>query len=294
MRRVLATAWAAAWLAGCGGGEEPGSTAATATPSPTATAAPAPTPPPADGALPRDAATVAETLSSDLRELRTIAAEWDGRGETPTALTLHAIREQRLEHLLVRRPELRREVLGRLRGEDRRAVRDGVRAELDLHELSKGWPVKRRFRTQAPRPAAELWRHYRRAHRRFRVSPTLLAAVNLVESQFGRLRNDSVAGAQGPMQFMPATWAAYGLGGDVQDPRDAILGAANYLRASGAPGDEAGALYHYNPSSRYVDAVLRYARRMRRDPAAFEALYAREVFVRAAGGGRRRITGPGR
>ena len=65
------------------------------------------------------------------------------------------------------------------------------------------------------------------------------------------------------MQFMPATWRAYGLGGDVHDPHDAILGAANYLHANGAPARRRGALYHYNPSPLYVDAVLRYARRMR-------------------------------
>ena len=88
------------------------------------------------------------------------------------------------------------------------------------------------------------------------------------------MRNDSVAGAQGPMQFMPATWQAYGLRGDVHDPRDAILGAANYLHANGAPGDERGALFHYNPSSLYVEAVSRYANRMRKDPLAFYAFYA--------------------
>ena len=67
------------------------------------------------------------------------------------------------------------------------------------------------------------------------------------------------------MQFMPATWAAYGLGGDISDPRDAILGAANYLHANGAPGDETRALFRYNPSSDYVRAVSRYARRIRAD-----------------------------
>jgi len=76
------------------------------------------------------------------------------------------------------------------------------------------------------------------------------------------------------MQFEPATWAAYGLGGDVHDPRDAILGAANYLHANGAPGDDRAALFHYNPSSLYVDAVSRYARRIERDPLAFYAFYA--------------------
>jgi membrane-bound lytic murein transglycosylase B len=95
------------------------------------------------------------------------------------------------------------------------------------------------------------------------------------------------------MQFMPATWAAYGLGGDVHDPRDAILGAANLLHANGSPGDDARALYRYNPSSLYVDAVRRYARRMR-TAAQVRAFWARAVFVRARGGTHRRITGPGR
>jgi membrane-bound lytic murein transglycosylase B len=102
----------------------------------------------------------------------------------------------------------------------------------------------------------------------------LLAAVNLVESSFGRLRNNSVAGAQGPMQFMPATWASYGRGGNVHDPRDAILGAARFLRAGGAPADNRSALYRYNPSPLYVTAVSRYARVIRRDLRAFFVLYA--------------------
>ena len=76
--------------------------------------------------------------------------------------------------------------------------------------------------------------------------------MNLVETGFNKLRNDSVAGAQGPMQFIPSTWRAYGMGGDIHDPRDAIMGAANYLRASGAPGNYRRALYAYNPSTLYV------------------------------------------
>ena len=114
-------------------------------------------------------------------------------------------------------------------------------------------------------PADVLRSHYRRAQRRFRVGAPLLAAVNFVESAFGRLRNRSVSGARGPMQFMPATWAAYGLGGDISDPRDAILGAANYLHANGAPANETRALLRYNPSADYVRAVSRYARRIRAD-----------------------------
>src|SRR5919204_255205 len=96
------------------------------------------------------------------------------------------------------------------------------------------------------------------AQRRSHVGWRLLAAINLVESAFGRLRNDSVAGAQGPMQFMPSTWRAYGRG-DVHDPHEAILAAGRFLHAGGASANLRGALFHYNPSPAYVDAILRYA-----------------------------------
>lgn len=76
------------------------------------------------------------------------------------------------------------------------------------------------------------------------------------------------------MQFLPSTWRAYGLGGDVEDPHDAILGAANLLRQAGAPASYERALSAYNPSRAYVDAVERYARLMARDPDLVYALYA--------------------
>jgi membrane-bound lytic murein transglycosylase B len=121
----------------------------------------------------------------------------------------------------------------------------------------------------------------------------VLAAVNFVESAFNKLRSRSAAGAQGPMQFMPATWRAYGLGGDIHDPHDAILGAANYLHAAGAPQNLRRALHAYNPSAAYVDAVLRYARRIGADRRAYYELYSWQVFVRTPEGDRR-VTGPGR
>jgi membrane-bound lytic murein transglycosylase B len=119
----------------------------------------------------------------------------------------------------------------------------------------------------------------------------VLAAVNYVESAFNKLRNASAAGAQGPMQFIPSTWRAYGLRGDVHDPHDAILGAANYLHADGAPRNYRRALFRYNPSSFYVDAVLRYAARFRSDPRAYDVFYSRQVFVNTPRG-LVRLTGP--
>src|SRR5438445_900885 len=105
-----------------------------------------------------------------------------------------------------------------------------------------------------------------------------------VESKFGRTRSASGAGAQGPMQFLPSTWAAYGLGGNIQEARDAILGAANYLHRSGAPGNDRAALYHYNPSRSYVDAVLLFAAQIERDPRNYYAYYNWQVFLRTKAG----------
>ena len=66
------------------------------------------------------------------------------------------------------------------------------------------------------------------------------------------------------MQCIPSTSATYGCG-DVHDPHAAILAAARFLHAGGAPANERAALYRYNPSPLYVSAVERYARVIRRD-----------------------------
>jgi membrane-bound lytic murein transglycosylase B len=95
------------------------------------------------------------------------------------------------------------------------------------------------------------------------------------------------------MQFIPSTWRGYGLGGDIRDPHDAIMGAANYLHASGAPADDRRALYSYNPSPLYVDAISRYARQMQRRPERFYAYWSWQVFIRNKDGSDRRMTGPG-
>jgi membrane-bound lytic murein transglycosylase B len=128
-------------------------------------------------------------------------------------------------------------------------------------------------------PAGQLLADYRLAQSRFGVRWQTLAAVNLVESAFGRVGNTSSAGAQGPMQFLPATWKAYGLGGDIHSPRDAVLGAGNYLHQSGAPADERRALFAYNHSRLYVRAVQDYAHAMARDPLGFLTLYAWEASL---------------
>jgi membrane-bound lytic murein transglycosylase B len=105
-----------------------------------------------------------------------------------------------------------------------------------------------------------------------------LAAIHLVESRMGRIRGESSAGAQGPMQFLPSTWAVYGGGGDINSYHDAILAAARYLRANGAPADMDNALFRYNPSSRYVRAVSAYAGQMKADERAYLGYYHWQVY----------------
>ena len=157
----------------------------------------------------------------------------------------------------------------------RPSERDDVKARLDLQRLSAATPPLHHPIRLGPAAAqAKLLGWYRQAQRRYGVRWEVLAAINLVESDFNRVRNTSVAGAQGPMQFEPATWRAYGLGGNVHDPHDAILGAAHYLAANSGATDERNALYHYNPSRLYVDAVEHYAHRLATVRTAFAEYYA--------------------
>jgi len=166
-----------------------------------------------------------------------------------------------------------------------------VAAKRLLRRLAAQGRASRRVRTGPALPADVLLGHYRKAQRRFGIRPRILASINLIESGFNRIRNNSSAGAQGPMQFIPSTWRAYGMGGNIRDPHDAIQGAANYLRASGAPRRMRRALYAYNHSTLYVEAVLRYARAMARDPHFFYVVHSWHVLVRR-GAGYKRLTGP--
>lgn len=110
---------------------------------------------------------------------------------------------------------------------------------------------------------------YRHAARRYRLGPegwAYLAAINRIETDFGRNLSTSSAGAIGWMQFLPATWAIYGVDADhdrrrdPNDPDDAIHAAARYLRASGAPRDWHHAIYAYNHAEWYVADVRNHAR----------------------------------
>ena len=94
---------------------------------------------------------------------------------------------------------------------------------------------------------------------------TVLAAVGTVETGNGRDVHRSVAGAEGPMQFLPSTWAVWGYDADgdgkanIHDPVDAVFSAARYLCAAGAGrGGQSldDAIYAYNHAWWYVREVV--------------------------------------
>jgi membrane-bound lytic murein transglycosylase B len=159
--------------------------------------------------------------------------------------------------------------------------RDDLDVRRDLDALSaRTSPQVGGVRVGPALPPGTLRRLYLAAERRFGIRWELLAAINFVESDFGRARTTARANAQGPMQFEPATWREYGMGGDVNDPRDAIPAAANLLAANGGRTDERSALMHYNLSALYWDAVLHLAHRMSVVPSAFREYYAWRLLLR--------------
>src|SRR5215212_540422 len=145
---------------------------------------------------------------------------------------------------------------------------------------------------------------YQAAGIQYGVRWEVLAAINEIETDYGRNLNVSSAGALGWMQFMPSSWKRYGVdanGDDKKDPYnpvDAIFAAARYLRAAGADRDLARAIFAYNHADWYVDSVLMRARLIGglptdlvgsltgltqgRFPVAARARYADDVDARAA------------
>ncbi|HEX4106557.1 MAG TPA: lytic transglycosylase domain-containing protein [Solirubrobacteraceae bacterium] len=120
------------------------------------------------------------------------------------------------------------------------------------------------------------------AAQRYGLDWTILAGIARVECDDGRDPAPSCtqegavnsAGAGGPAQFLASTWSEYGVtptGRGVPDrwnPADAIYSMANYLRASGAPGNYRQAIFAYNHAEWYVDLVLQWAARYRVGAAA--------------------------
>ncbi|HYM56019.1 MAG TPA: lytic murein transglycosylase, partial [Solirubrobacteraceae bacterium] len=101
----------------------------------------------------------------------------------------------------------------------------------------------------------------------------VLAAINEVETDYGRDLSVSSAGAEGWMQFLPATWVQYGVDAngdglkDPYNPADAIFAAARYLRAAGGDANIRAGVYSYNHSQAYVGSVMLRAQLLGGTPA---------------------------
>jgi SLT domain-containing protein len=157
-------------------------------------------------------------------------------------------------------------------------ARRQLEAMANVRDLLPAWHV------DPPIPADELMGDYHAAEAATGVGWNYLAAINLVETRFGSVNGVSTAGAQGPMQFLPSTFAGYGQGGDIHSPRDSIMAAGRFLAASGFANNPDGALFAYNNSNNYVRAVDQYASLIGADPAAFATFYRWDVYFATTAG----------
>jgi soluble lytic murein transglycosylase-like protein len=249
-----------------------------------------------DRPVPRDPERLATELVRTTEALRHSIDEWAGpaaaESRPPRHMVLQALYQQRIYRTLARDHRLRDATITLLPKKLRKEAQANSEAAAKLFSLVTPISGGSTFETGKPNPPGVLLGFYQDAERRFGVDWEVLAALHHVESKFSRVKSASTAGAQGPMQFIPSTWAAYGMGGDVHDDHDAIMGAANYLSASGAPGNYRKALYAYNHSWEYVDAVWLYAEQIMGDDRDFYAYYNWQVFVLTTTGDER-LTGPG-
>lgn len=256
-----------------------GPTSATSTVVRTLTPTPVATTLPAQPRLAQDPAQLADGLVADERALRDPAA-------TEAVLVDAARRQQVAYRTLARNPEWEAIARPRIPGPflgiydyniDARHQLNGLLGT-NLKDTLPAW------RIDAPAPAGELLGYYREAESATGVGWNYLAAINLIETTYGRVVGLSSAGAHGPMQFMPSTFAAYGGNGDIFSPHDSIMAAGRYLAANGFAQDPDHALFRYNNSDLYVQAVKDYAAVLASDPSAFAGYYRWDVYYRTTAG----------
>lgn len=285
--RVVAVAAAILGLGLAGCGHQPASpvashSAAPALTTPAATALASTTAVPATlvGAQPQlasDPAQIGADLVTDELALRDPATPQD-------ALAAAAHREQVAYRAIGRHPEwdpiIRPQIPPELLGFYDR----NIEARRQLAAMAIPKDTLPAWRIQPPPPPEELMGYYREAEAATGVGWNYLAAINFIETRFGSIDGVSTAGAQGPMQFLPSTFAGYGDGGDIHAPRDSIMAAGRKLAANGFGHDRDGAIYAYNHSDDYVRAVTDYALILEADPAAFTGYYRWEIYYRTTAG----------
>ncbi len=249
------------------------STTSTATPSPVATTLPAQPPPASDPVV------LAGDLGADEQALRDPSS-------SEAVLVAAAHRQQAAYRTLGRRPEWDPIVRPRIPPSLLEIYDRNVDARRQLTALNRGEAKDTlpAWRIDPPLPADVLLGYYHDAEAATGVGWNYLAAINLVETGFGRIVGVSTAGAEGPMQFLPPTFAKYGDGGDILSPHDSIMAAGRYLAANGFADDREHAIFRYNNSSHYVSAVNDYAAVLASDPAAFADYYRWDIYYYTTSG----------
>ena len=127
---------------------------------------------------------------------------------------------------------------------------------------------------------AELQALWARAGSAYGIPWQVLAAINKIETNFGRNMGPSSAGAVGWMQFIPDTWLRWGTDAngdaiaDPWDPEDAIHSAARYLAAANGRTDIARSIFAYNHAQWYVDDVLQLAAMFGGDLAGADVVFS--------------------
>jgi hypothetical protein len=252
-----------------------------AAPTATPTASPSPTPAPTASAAPKwDELPVA---AMEPAELAAQLAMVETAIRDPSLSGAHLEWMGHLQQLDYSRlqdfPDWKATVLAALPEQTRASVNASLDAGKQLRLLSGPVPKSLPdWKIVAAKPVDELLGYYKEAEAEFGVPWYYLASVHLVESRMGRIRGLSSAGAQGPMQFIPSTWAQYGNGGNINDDHDAIIGAARYLKAAGAPDNMQRALFAYNHSQAYVNALLGYGNVMKADATAYRGYHGWQVY----------------
>jgi membrane-bound lytic murein transglycosylase B len=235
------------------------------------------TPSGAQPQLAADPAQLADDLVADEQALHDPSAPEE-------ALALAARRQQAAYRAIGRHPEWDAITRPRIPPSMLEVYDRNIDARRQLVALADVKDTLPAWRIEAPAPAEELLNNYREAESAFGVGWNYLAAINLIETRFGSIDGVSTAGAQGPMQFMPSTFAAYGAGGDINSPHDSIMAAGRYLAANGFATDRDHAIYRYNNANEYVQAVNDYAAVLAADPAAFTGYYRWDVYYKTTAG----------